>query len=289
MPPHPLGSGTISFGLVSIPIRLYTAAASGGVSFNLLHGKCGSRIKQQTFCPVCREVVERSALVKGYEFRKDEYVRFTDEELRGLEGEASKVIDIAEFVPLPKVDPVYFEKAYYLGPDKGGEKAYRLLAEAMARTDRVAVARFVMRGKESLVLIRPAQGGLVFHTLFFADEVRDFGEIDRGQSAKTREGELDLAVRLIDELTHEGFQPEQYQDEYRQRVLARVELKAEGREVAPAGAEAPRAQVIDLMEALKESLARRPAPDKKPPAKAPAPAASAAPARPAKRAQSGRK
>ena len=119
MPPHSIGSGTISFGLVSIPVKMYTAASSAGVSFNLLHAKCGSRIKQQLLCPVCNEVVERSALVKGYEFAKDQYVRFTDEELKALEGEASKMIDIAEFVPLDQVDPIYFEKTYYLGPRQG--------------------------------------------------------------------------------------------------------------------------------------------------------------------------
>src|SRR5881409_4244554 len=157
MPPHSIGSGTISFGLVSIPIRMYSAAASGGVAFNQLHQKCGGRIRQQQICPTCNEVVERSALVKGYEFAKDQYVQFTEEELKTLEGETSRMIDIAEFVPLAQVDPIYFEKTYYLGPDKGGEKAYRLLAEAMSKTDRVAIAKFVMRGKESLVLIRPAQ------------------------------------------------------------------------------------------------------------------------------------
>src|SRR5262245_41601106 len=274
MPPHSVGSGTISFGLVSIPIRLYTAASAGGVSFNLLHAKCGNRIKQQTFCPVCNEVVERSQLVRGYEFAKDQYVRLSDEEIKGLEGEASKVIDIEEFVPLPSVDPIYFEKTYYLGPDKGGEKAYRLLADAMAKADRVALAKFVMRGKESLVLIRPAQNGLMFHTMYFADEVRDFGEIDKGQGAKIREGELDLALRLIQELTHEDFKPERYADEDRERVLDLVNRKVEGKEVTEAAAPAPRAQVIDLMEALKESLARRTeAPEdasgeRKPPAKA---------------------
>src|SRR6266498_4129590 len=257
MAPHSLGSGTISFGLVSIPVKLYTAASSGGVSFNLLHAKCGSRIKQQTFCPVDNEVVERSALVKGYEFQKDQYVRFTDEELKALEGEASKVIDIAEFVPLPTVDPIYFEKTYFLGPDKGGEKAYRLLADAMAKTDRVALAKFVMRGKESLVLIRPVQGGLMLHTMYFADEVRDFGEIDKGQSAKIREGELELAQRLIDELSHEEFKPEQYADDYRQRVLDLVNSKVEGKEVTAVGPQVHRAQVIDLMDALKQSLAKR--------------------------------
>src|SRR3989304_2899788 len=188
MPPHSISSGTISFGLVSIPIKLYTAASSGGVSFNLLHAKCGNRIKQQTFCPVCNEGVDRAGLVRGYEFTKDQYVRVTEEELKSLEGEASKIIDIAEFVPLPTVDPIYFEKTYYLGPDKGGEKAYRLLADAMANTDKVALAKFVMRGKENLVLIRPAQNGLMLHTMYFADEVRDFGEIEKGQGVKMKEG-----------------------------------------------------------------------------------------------------
>jgi len=273
MPPHSIGSGTISFGLVSIPIKLYSAASPGGVSFNLLHAKCGNRIKQQTFCPVCNEVVERGQLVKGYEFAKEQYVRFSDEEIKGVEGEASKVIDISEFVPLPTVDPIYFEKTYYLGPDKGGEKAYRLLADAMAKTDRVALAKFVMRGKESLVLIRPAQHGLMLHTMYFADEVRDFGEVDKGQSAKIREGELELALRLIDELSHDEFKPELYQDDYRLRVLDLVNTKVEGKEVTAVGPQVQRAQVIDLMDALKESLAKRAAepaasaPERKPPVK----------------------
>src|SRR5262245_11007234 len=219
MPPHAIGSGTISFGLVSIPVKLYTAASSTAVSFNLLHAKCGSRIRQQTFCPTCNEVVERSALVRGYEFAKDQYARVTDDELKAVEGEASKVIDIAEFVPLAGVDPIYFEKTYYLGPDKGGEKAYRLLADAMTKAGQVALAKFVMRGKESLVLIRAAQGGLMLHTMYFADEVRDFGEIDRGESAKIKDGELDLALQLINGLRSEEFDPTQYSDEYRQRVL----------------------------------------------------------------------
>ena len=170
MPPHSIGSGTLSFGLVSIPVKMYTAASSAGLSFNLLHEKCGSRIKQQQICPACNEVLERSSLVKGYEFAKEQYVRFTEDELKTLESEATKMIDIAEFVPLEQVDPIYFEKTYYLGPDKGGDKAYRLLADAMVKTDRVALAKFVMRGKENLVLIRASQDGLMLHTMYFSDE-----------------------------------------------------------------------------------------------------------------------
>jgi DNA end-binding protein Ku len=268
MPAHAIGSGTISFGLVSIPVKLYTAASSQAVSFHLLHAKCGARIKQQRFCPVCNEVVEREGLVKGYEFVKDQYVRVTDEELKALEGEASQAIEIAEFVPLPQVDPIYFEKTYYLGPDKGGEKAYRLLADAMTKAGKVALAKLVMRGKENLVLVRPAQKGLMLHAMYFADEVRDFGEISKGESAKITEAETGLALRLIDELSNEAFDPSRYQDEYRQRVLDLVSKKAEGQEVTVAEPQARRAQVIDLMAALKESLGKRVVQEKKPPVRA---------------------
>lgn len=288
MPPHAIGSGTISFGLVSIPVKMYTAASSANVSFNQLHAKCGSRIKQQTFCPVCNEVVERGALVKGHEFAKDRYVRVGEEELKALEGEASKTIDIAEFVPLEKVDPVYFEKAYYLGPDKGGEKAYRLLTDAMAKSSRVAVATFVMRGKESLVLIRPSSDGLMLHTMFFSDEVRGFGEIEKGEGAKIRDGEMELAQQLIDGLSNDDFKPQNYEDSYRMRVLQLIESKVEGKEITVAAPEAARAQVIDLMDALKESLAKRVPADKKPGAKAPRRAEPAAEApRPAAKRASG--
>ena len=257
MPPHSIGSGTISFGLVSIPIRMYTAASSESLAFNQIHPKCGGRVRQQLICPTCNEVVERSALVKGYEFAKDQYVQFTEEELKALEGEASKMIDISEFVPLAQVDPIYFEKTYYLGPDKGGEKAYRLLSDAMKKAGRVALAKFVMRGKENLVLIRPAKGGLMLHTMYFADEIRDFGEVDKGEDAKLKPGELDLAERLVGELTSEKFAPEKYDDEYRDRVLQVVESKVEGKEVTSLAPQAQRTQVIDLMDALKQSLGKR--------------------------------
>src|SRR6266581_880175 len=301
MPLHSIGSGTISFGLVSIPIKMYSAATSAGVSFNQLHQKCGGRIRQQLICPTCNEVVERGALVKGYEFAKDQYVQFTEEELKALEEESNKMIDIAEFVPLAQVDPIYFEKTYYLGPDKGGEKAYRLLADAMTAAGRVALAKFVMRGKENLVLIRPSQHGLMLHTMYFADEIRDFGEVDKGESATLKEGELGLAERLIQELSHDEFKPEQYQDDYRERVLELVNLKVEGKEVTTVTPEVHRAQVIDLMDALKQSLAKRAgaraeeperkgaaaAASKKPPVKAEKRAA--APDKTEKKAQAGKK
>jgi DNA end-binding protein Ku len=294
MPPHSIGSGTISFGLVSIPVKMFSAASSAGVSFNMLHAKCGSRIRQQTFCPVCNVVVERAELVKGYEFAKDQYVRVSDDELKGLEGESSKLIDIAEFVPLDRVDPIYFEKTYYLGPDKGGEKAYRLLSDAMTASGRVALAKFVMRGKESLVLIRAAQGGLMLHTMYFADEVRSFAEIDKGESAKIRDGEMALAQQLIDGLSSAEFEPERYADEYRQRVLELVDSKVEGKEIIAAGPPVQRAQVIDLMEALKESLAKHApggaaATEKKPPVKIARRAEAKAEPAPARKAQAGRK
>jgi DNA end-binding protein Ku len=285
MPPRSIGSGTISFGLVSIPVKLYPAASSQSVSFNLLHAKCGNRIRQQRFCPVCNEVVEREGLVRGYEFAKDQYVRISDEELEALEGEASQAIEISEFVPLAQVDPVYFEKSYYLGPDKGGEKPYRLLAEAMTQAGKVALAKFVLRGRENLVLVRPAQDGLMLHAMYFADEVRNFDEISKGESAKITEAETSLAIRLIEELSNEQFNPEQYGDEYRQRVMELVNTKAEGREITIAEPQVQRAQVIDLMEALKESLGKKVAREKKPAVRA----KSAEPEKAKKRAQSVKK
>ena len=282
---HPVGSGTISFGLVSIPVKFFTAASSESVSFNLLHAKCGSRIKQQRFCPVCNEVVEPASLVKGYEFAKGQYVRVNDEELKALEGEASEAIEISEFVPLAKVDPIFFEKSYYLGPDKGGDKAYRLLADAMSKAGKVATAKFVMRGKENLVLVRAAQKGLMLHTMYFADEVRDFQEIGKGEGAKVTEAEIDLAIRLIGELSNDEFHPEQYEDEYRQRVLGLVNTKVEGKEVTVAEPQPRRAQVIDLMAALKESLEKTTTREKKPAVRA----KTAEPEKVKKKAQSAKK
>jgi DNA end-binding protein Ku len=254
-------SGTISFGLVAIPIRLYPAVVSERVSFHLLHAKCGSRIKYQTYCPVCDQVVDRDDLVKGYELGKEQYIRVTEDELEALEGEASRDIDIAEFVPLASVDPIFLDKAYFLGPDKGGAKPYQLLARALEKAEQVGVARFIIRGKESVVLIRPFQRGLILHTMYFHDEIRDIGEIDRGESVKIKESEVQLALRLIAELAKKSFDPEEYDDEYRQRVLALVKEKAQGKKVTIAPPRAPRGKVIDLMDALKKSLEKRRGPE----------------------------
>lgn len=282
MPPRSIGSGAISFGLVSIPVKLYVATSSQAPSFHLLHTKCGNRIRQQRFCPVCEEVVERDQLVKGYEFVKDQYIRVSDEELKALEGEASEAIEITEFVPLAKVDPIYFERSYYLGPDKGGEKAYRLLSDSMTQAGKVALARFVMRGKENLVIVRAAQKGLLMHTMYFANEVRSFDEIPKGESAKITGAEAGLAMRLIDELSTDAFEPEKYHDEYSERVLNLVNKKAEGQEITLAQPVSQRGQVIDLMAALKESLEKT-GPRQKRPAVA---AKSAEPEKTRKRASS---
>ncbi len=253
-----IGSGTISFGLVSIPVRLYVATSSESLSFNMLHEPCRSRIKQQLFCPTCERVVERSEIVKGYQFAKDQYVLFADEELKALEAAANRSIDIQEFVPLTKVDPIYFENAHYLGPEKGADKAYRLLVQSMHDTGKVAVAQWTSHGKEHIVLIRALEQGLVMHALYYADEVRSLAEITDGAEALgARPAEVELARKLIDQLSNDDFRPEAYTDAHRGRVQALVEQKIAGEEVAePPDTETPRAQVIDLMDALKESLAR---------------------------------
>jgi DNA end-binding protein Ku len=252
-----MSTATISFGLVTVPIRLYAASESqAAVSFNLLHEKCHSRLKQQYICPKDEEIVTRDQMVKGYEFAKDQYVVFTEDEIKSMAEEASKTIEITEFVPLAKVDPIYFEGAYYLGPDKGGEKAYRLLAEAMRQTGRCALAKWAARGKQYLTLMRPIDNGLIMQVLHYADEVRPFSEIPVGD-ATVKEPELKLAVQLIEQIATDEFKPETYVDEVRARYHEAIQRKVEGQEVTAPAAEAPKGQVIDLMEALKASLAQK--------------------------------
>lgn len=256
MAARPLGSGTVSFGMVSIPVKLFSASESkSAVSFNLLHGKCGSRLKQHYICPKDNETVSRDQMVKGYEFAKDQYVTFTEEELKAMAQEAERAIEITEFVPAEQVDPIYFDGAYYLGPDKGGDKAYHLLVEAMRQTGRSALAKWAARGKQYLVLIRPVKGGLVMQQLLYADEVRAISEVPLGD-AEVKDGELKLAVQLVNQIAADEFRPEQYEDDVRKRTQAAIQRKIEGQEVT-ASAEPPKAQIIDLMEALKASLAKK--------------------------------
>jgi len=274
-----IANGSISFGLVSIPVKLFPATSSKAVGFNLLHEKDKSRIQQKIYCPVDEAIVDRSELVRGFQVEKGRYVTFTDEELKSLEARGDHSIEISEFIPLSKVDPVYFEEPYYLGCEQTSAKAYRLLAEAMAQSERVALAQYTMRGKEHLVLIRPHEKGLILHTMYYADEVRSVADIDRGLEASVKDGELELAQRLIGELTAQNFEPDKYKDRYRERVLEAAEKKIQGEQITEAPPEARRAQVIDLMSALKASLEKRgaakPSPEAARSEKAPAKSRSA--------------
>jgi DNA end-binding protein Ku len=250
-----LASVTVTFGLVSIPVKLYAATqAQAGVSFNLLHAACGSRLKQQYLCAREGVVVERADMVKGYEFAKDQYVTFTPEELKALEEKGTQTIEIAEFVPATSIDPIYYDKAYFLGPDKGGAKPYALLAESMRQTGMTAVGRYAARGKQYIVQLRAVPGGLVMQQLLYAPEVRTINEVGV-EEATVRDNELALAKQLIGQISSKTFDPTQYEDDVTKRILESVEKKVQGQEIA-ISPEVPSAgaQVIDLMDALRASL-----------------------------------
>lgn len=257
MASRPIANGSISFGLVSIPVKLFTATRSKSAAFKLIHGKDNSRIQQKIFCPVDNAIIERSELVRGYEVEKDVMVTFTDEELKTLEAHDDHTIDIKEFVPLAKVDAIYFENSYHLGCSPESARAYRLLAHALEASERVALAMFTMRNKEYLVLIRPYEKGLMLHTMYYANEVVSVKEVERGAEAAVTQQELALAKRLIGDLTHDKFEPEKYKDGYRERVIAAAQQKVAGRQTIAGAPEAHKAKVIDLYAALKASLERR--------------------------------
>jgi DNA end-binding protein Ku len=278
-----IASLSVSFGLVSIPVKLYSATeASRTISFNMLHKGCGSRLKQQYICLKEEVLVAREDIVKGYEFAKDQYVMFTPEELKAMEEAGTHMAEITEFVPLEAVDPVYFDKAYYLAPDKGGAKPYALLATALRESKRCALGRWAARGKQYIVMIRPVEEGLVMQQLLYAGEVRSIKEIEIPKT-EVKDAELNLARQLIEQQASDTFDPSQYTDEVAKRVEAAVQKKVEGQEITLA--EAPEggggAQVIDLMEALRASLERK-APAR---AKAAEPEVAAATRKPPKRAQ----
>lgn len=252
-----IGSLTISFGLVAIPVKLYSATqTSNAISFNLLHKDCGSRLRQQYVCIKEDVIVDRDEIVKGYEFAKDQYVTFTPEEIKALEEAGTHAVEISEFVPLDSIDPVYFDKTYYLAPDKGAAKPYGLLTEALKESQRCAVGRWASRGKAHIVVLRPIGEVLSMQQLHFAADVRPTAELEVPQT-EVKSAELKLARQLIDQQTAETFDPTAYTDELRGRIRAAIEKKVEGQEISVSEA-APESggKVIDLMEALRASLAK---------------------------------
>ena len=266
-----IASLSIAFGLVSIPVKVYSATeASRAISFNLLHKACGSRLKQQYFCAKEEVPVAREEMAKGYEFAKDQYVMFTPEELKALEEAGTHTADITEFVPASTIDPVFFDKAYFLGPDKGGAKPYALLARALKESGRCALGRWAARGKQYIVMIRPVDTGLieglVMQQLLYAGEVRSMNDIDIPKM-DVKPQELKLAQQLIEQQSSEKFDPSAYNDEVRARIEAAVQKKVEGQEITMTEAPQEGAQVIDLMEALRASLEKKPAKRTEPVAK----------------------
>jgi DNA end-binding protein Ku len=262
-----IASLSISFGLVSIPVKLYTATESDrGISFNMLHKTCGSRVKQQYICVKEEVVVPREDMAKGYEFAKDQFVMFQPEELKAMEEAGTHTADITEFVPIESIDPVFFDKAYYLAPDKGGAKPYALLARALRESGRCAIGRWAARGKQYIVMIRPVEDGLMMQQLLYATEVRSMKDIEITK-ADVKDAELKLAQQLIEQQTSDKFDPSAYKDEVRARIEAAVQKKVEGQEITMVDAPEGGAQVIDLMEALRASLEKK-APAQAEPARA---------------------
>jgi DNA end-binding protein Ku len=248
--------GYISFGLVSVPVRLYAAAREEHVSFNQIHEVCGSRIKQQIFCPTCNRVVERSELAKGYEVDRDTYVLVSGEELKTLEADSSEAMEITQFVSLSEVDPIYYQASYYSAPEDPGRRAYGLLLQAMEKLNVAAIAKVTLHQREQIILMRPYHQGIILHTLYFPAEVREIAEYGKNGNLTLQKPEVELAEQFIRQLTA-GFAPEQYKDEYQDRVLALVETKRAGQVVAGQPQRPKLAPVIDLMEALKKSIAER--------------------------------
>lgn len=250
-----IGTSSISFGLVTIPVKLFATSKSGArVSFNWIDRKTGVRVRQQYFNPDNNQVVPKDDMVKGYQFAKNQFVILEPDELKVLEQPKTDAIEIAEFVPAEQVERVYFDRAYYLGPDRGGARAYRLLAAALEQTGRVAVARFATRGKQYLVMVRPYRGGLMLEQLRYQTEVRSWDEVPI-EEGEINPAELDLAVQMIEQRTAEEFQPDDYRDEVRERQLELIQQKIDGEQITVAPSAEPQAQIIDLMAALKASIA----------------------------------
>jgi DNA end-binding protein Ku len=264
--PRAIWSGAISFGLVNIPVKLYSAVSRKTVRFHQIDAESGARVRQKRVGPDGEEVAYEQ-IVKGYEIGPDRYVMITPEELESLEPQKTRTIDIEDFVDLEQIDPIYYDHPYYLAPDTGAAKAYRLLVDAMEESGKVAVARVVLRSKEHLVAIRPRNGALAMETMLFSDEVIPADSLEELAAAdgdvKTSDRELTMAQQLIDSLSSE-FEPEKYHDEYRERVLDLIERKAQGETIVIEEPEAEPQQVPDLMAALEASIASAKKPAKKP-------------------------
>ncbi len=264
-----IGSATVSFGLVSIPVKIYTTtSSSSAVRFNLVHRDTGQRLKQQ-YVLSDGTPVDRSDIAKGYEFAKGQYVVLTNEEVKALDAVADETVALVEFVPEATLDPLLYDRAYYLGPDKGGDRAYHLLARAMRETDLVGIARYAARGKQYTVVLRPYESGLVMQQLHYDDELKSFEEVPIGDAPAINDSEVELAKQIIAQIAHDTYDASQYHDEVKERVLALIQQKVEGEEIT-ATADAPAGQVIDLMEALKASLGASAAPAAEPQARKPA-------------------
>lgn len=254
MAARPLGSATIAFGLVSIPVKLYSAAESAAtIRFNQIDRRDGSRVKQQLISSKSGEIVPKDEIVKGYEFSKGQYVLFDKEELKALEVAATYMIDIDEFVPDGAVDRIYFDKAYYLGPDKGGARAYKLLSEALKDTGRIAIGRYAARGRQHVVLVRPKEDGLMLEQLHYADEIRAFSEVPL-EDAEVKNNELELARQVIEQGASDSFDATKYKDDVREQMMVMIERKVQGEDISVAPTERPEHKVVDIMEALKASL-----------------------------------
>jgi len=253
--PRAMATAQVAFGLVSIPVKLFSAAESSErISFNMIHKDCGNRIQQQLFCAKDERTIDRSEVVKGYEFSRGQYVLFTEDELKALEEKATQTIEISEFVPREAIDPIYFSKAFYLAPDKGGDRAYTLLGKALEETGRWALAKYAARGKQYLVILRPLGKGMVMQQLYYPNEIRAIDELDLGE-AIIKDNELKMAVQLAEMGATDEFHPENYRDEVSERVRALIQRKIDsGEEITNTESQEPRAQVIDLMEALRASL-----------------------------------
>jgi DNA end-binding protein Ku len=248
--------GYFSFGLISVPIRLYAAARESHVSFHQIHAVCDTRIKQQLYCPTCERVVERSELAKGYPIEGGGNVQVTNEELRSLEAESSETMEIVQFVKLDEVDPLYFQTSYFTVAEKAGERAYSLIFEGMGHLKLGAIAKITLHQREQIAMLRPYDKGIVLHTLYYPEEVREVAEYDGQPSVKVQKAEVDLAEQFMKQLTAK-FDPAQFKDEYQARVEELVERKAAGAEIeAERPRKKPPAKVIDLMDALKASMAR---------------------------------